>query len=241
MKLNLTDQNVGNIFQVEGDSRYFKCVETGINSIKTKTFRFYVYAFQENSQTWRLDYTQAMRLAEVQKIHVHYSKIMHIVPDVMLFSGFARTEFKNKYDLFVREGKRYVAEARIEYKDDYSATKEIIRTSSAAIDNIAPMVMTYAPEVACKRAVIKCIIDALHLEDIVEEFYQYEDEEGTKKKQRATPRKTEMVTNLQLEQLKILDPKFTEKKYKDKTLKQAGEIIDKLNKTKKTTKKIKKK
>jgi len=227
MNMDLTRHKSGEVFQVENDARWFKILEfPKTNNGETLVYiKFYAYAYEENSNVWRLDYDQATELAEKLSIYVEYSKITHVVEDIMMFSAYTRNDIKENHGVYIREGKKYIAEAKVVSMND--ERQSYTRTASAGMDNVAPKVITYAP------------VDALNLKGVVEDFYEHPgkaDKKVTKKKKQTDDK----ITNLQMEQLKILDPKFTKKKYESKTEKQAGEILNKLRPKKNTKKRPKK-
>lgn len=157
--IELKDSKTGDIFTVEGDDRIFKVLEAN-------EFPFYVYALQDETQEgkpvrWRLDYEEAKRLIERFNLIVEYARITHTPTDNIYLSP----EIRKETGCFRQIGIRYVAEASIR-----NGTVTIVRTGSAGADNVSWPFMTWAPDIACKRAVIKCVLDSLGIEKIEPEI-----------------------------------------------------------------------
>jgi hypothetical protein len=111
--------------------------------------------------------------------------------------------------------------------------REIIRIGSAAMDNVPSKVIQYIPNIACKRAVVKCIVDCLNLEDVIEDFYEpLEQEDGVRPdtKDKLPKKKITKITQSQLLMIKQLSKKFDKRKYVKMTEEDAEKEINKLKK-----------
>ncbi len=226
MKVSLEDYEVGQMFQLTGDERIFKCFEY-------EGFKFYGYAFIKTAMDFMLDHPEAKRLAKNAGICIVSSRIIHIPKDNI----FMNTALRKSCNFWSKEGIRYIAEARLEYKGiDY------YRNSSAGADNVSTFFVTYCPEIACKRAVIQGIIDILDLKDVTVEyqpertFIEKEESEDQDEK-----KDEKMMDETQLNMIKTLlkenDKRFSKKKYEKLTYEEAGNTIKELKKGVKNEKK----
>ena len=194
-----------------------------------------------------------MRLARRFNIEIASSRVTHVVHDIFMFSEHDRVYLKGNYGLYKLEGNRYIAEAVLKYgwKEDHIDTtgyttddvtrRTMVRTGTAAIDNVPSGVSTYCPNMACKRAVIKGIVDLLGLRtmDIVEDFYESkemaENDKATKKNagKKGPKKKIDKIDETQLNTIKVmhneLKKKFAKKKYSKMNKEQASKEIEKLN------------
>ena len=160
--IELKDRKVGDTFTVDGDNRIFKVMEAGATSSMNSKCRFCVYALSDEAEMegvlrWRLDYENAKTLIENYNLVVEYSRITLAPIDNIYLSQ----EMRKETGCFRPTGPRYIAEAAIR-----NGSLSIVRTASAGADNVSWNFMTWAPDIACKRAIIKCVIDSLNLPKI---------------------------------------------------------------------------
>ena len=245
MIIDLTKRQEGEIWKEENDNRFFKCCQYLGET-------YYLYGFKSNFDedtskiTFMLDWHEAQRLARIASVHIEYMKIVDVIDDHVLFNTKTRSEYHNYTGVYIRSGKRYIAEAKAVYTPPGNFPERIIiRTGSACIDNVTYYFRTHVPEIAVKRAAIKCIIDALNLNDVVTEYEIVLNEDDDKKaKKKTTKTSKKKIEDGQFKMLKkLLGKKFDAKKYTDMTYEQATKEIEKYNphSTKTTKKKVKNK
>ena len=157
--MELKGKKIGEVFTVEGDQRIFKAVEHD-GSV------YCVYALQDEASEgqplrWRMDYDAAKSLIDRFSLYVENARIVHVANDNIYLSAEARKE-TGCYRNF---GARYIAEATIR-----KGTDAVTRTASAGADNVGWAYASWCPDIACKRAVIKCVIDILKIKDVEPEI-----------------------------------------------------------------------
>lgn len=232
MRIDLKDKQVGETFQIIGDTRWFKCFEYIANEKKEKVvpFKFYGYSFLKESSTWILDYDEARRLARINNLKIEYSKITHTIPEEI----FVPHEKREYYDFWSKTSTRYIAEAKV--IDDVN-NEIYFRIGSSGADNVRMRFLSYRPEIACKRATVRCIIDILGLQDMVVEFEEDSIEPSITDDKKIEPQiddnqNKNKITEAQIEMIKKLlkskKKKFSKKKYLKMTEEEAGNIINKL-------------
>jgi len=157
----IEDRKIEDTFTLPGDNRVFKVIgleKTG----QQAAFKFCVYALASEAEDegmlrWRLDYENAKALIVHYNLVVEYARIAHTPTDNIYLSQ----EMRKETGCFRNVGIRYIAEAAIR-----NGTTVVVRTASAGADNVSWDYMTWAPDIACKRAIIKCVIDSLDLPKI---------------------------------------------------------------------------
>ena len=247
MIIDLTKRQEGEIWQEENDDRFFKCCIFQPNGIFYYLYGFKKHIDEDTSKiTFMIDWHEAQKLAKARDVRIEYMKITHVIDDHVLFSAKMRSFYNDNLNLFIKSGKRYIAEAKAIYKPiENSPECTIVRSGSACIDNVTYYFRTHAPEIAVKRAAIKCIIDALDLNDVVAEYeIVLNDDEDNKAKKKTKKTAKKKIEDGQFKMLKkLLGKKFDAKKYTDMTYEQATKEIEKYNphSTKTTKKKVKKK
>ncbi len=246
MKINLDEKNVGDIFQIDDDQRWFKVFGLNFDNIKVQKpygyiadkdtkkeqiIKFYGYSFSEDSEKWILDDNMANYLACCFDIHIEYQKITSSPLDNI----FIKPEIRSLWKFFEKKGIKYIAECKAIFNE-----KEFIRTASASIDNISTMFITYPPEIACSRAKKKCIIDCLSLKDIINDESEYfintektiaESNKEIKDKSIEKDKKkkiSEAQINMIKQLLKKKKQKFVKRKYNQMTYDEAVSEIQKL-------------
>jgi hypothetical protein len=249
---NLDDPDIlkevkeGGVFLIARDERYWKhCI---IDRPGQKEFSYFIYGYaymspgQGGEVVYRLDYKEGRRLAVNFNLRTRYAKIVHIVRDHVFLNSNTRSRYKNeKFGLWITEGNRYIAEASIEYFEGFTrvllvsegvdSTRTITRQASAGTDNVDAEFVTYCPEMAIKRAELKCIIEALGLKDVVEDFYELSstDKEQNKNKNKE---KDKQATDNQIDMIKKLlkqNKKKFLKKHEKLSYDEAVKLIEELD------------
>jgi len=218
MNIDLSKYKIGDIFTIQDDERFFKkLVHHGVE--------FYVYALFPDATKFALDNQEAKRLCKKFGIDIIYSKIILCPTDNL----FIDIEKRKRYNFYNKMGVRYIAEAKIIYNN-----KEITRVASAGADNVEINFLTYCPEIACRRAEKKCIIDALGLEEIMVDWNVEIDKDKIKIKEPNKKEKTKdkIISKAQLNMIKTLhkslNKKFVKSKYEKISFKEAKDIINNL-------------
>jgi hypothetical protein len=157
--MELKDRKIGEVFTIEGDSRIFKAVEHD-GSV------YCVYALQDEASDgqplrWRMDYDAAKSLIDRFSLYVENARVIHAVSDNIYMSA----EAKKESGFFRNFGIRYIAEATIR-----KGTDAVTRTASAGADNVGWQYASWCPDIACKRAIIKCVIDILKIKEVEPEI-----------------------------------------------------------------------
>ncbi|MDD5589218.1 MAG: hypothetical protein PHP92_04140 [Candidatus Nanoarchaeia archaeon] len=228
MRIDLKDKKAGEIFQVVGDTRWFKCFEHS-------KLKFYGYSFLQLSSIWILDYDEAKRLAREFGLIIAYSKITNIILEEI----FIPTETRKQYNYWSKTSHRYLARAKVVDGNK----NEYYRIGSAGPDNVHRHFLSYRAEIACKRAIVRCIIDILGLQDMVVEFDEEmmvqpnvenkkDDKDKVIEEKLNDEKNKNKITETQLEMIKKLlkskKKNFVKKKYSKMTEEEAGNIINKL-------------
>lgn len=237
-----TEIKLDEIFKIDGDNRYFKkCGKLGRGN---KVAEYIVYGYLKkyedgrNEIKFRMDYEQATKLARKFEIKIEYSKIIHIIKDHIFLGEHGRNQAKNWYGAWYREGQRYIAEAKATFpgelfNEDWNTREEMTRTGTAGIDNVGFAFLSYCPNMACKRASIKLVIDILCLSDISEDFYDPTEQEEDTKQNKSSDKKedkeeigpaTKTQFNMIKQLLKKRGKKFL-KKYEKFSKKEASDLI----------------